>query len=185
MFSVGYATPSIVRGYLKHQTKREKVTVTGIGPILVKNEFMLSNRLGVCVNISFSKYKISWFDIGYDTMAQVYRPFEFGIQSSELAGTIRGNYHFWKGKKLDSYAGIGVGYGLFHIESYTFAHTTKFAIVYDFPPTLSLECTYGIKYFPEKNLGFFVEAGLGKSWVLFNKYFIPEALIQGGVTIKL
>lgn len=185
MVSLGYATPSIVRGYLKHQTKREKVTVSGFGPLLLKTEFMLSDRVGICINGSYSNYKISWFDIGYDTLALAYRPFEFGIKSYELAGTLRGNYHFWKRKKVDSYAGIGIGYGLFHIGSYTYAHTTRFAVQYDFPPTLSLECTYGIKYFPEKNFGLFAEIGLGKSWILFNKYFIPEALIQGGITIKL
>ncbi|MBK8144979.1 MAG: hypothetical protein IPK62_08255 [Bacteroidetes bacterium] len=54
-----------------------------------------------------------------------------------------------------------------------------------FPPPLSLECTWGIKYFPIKKVGVFAELGLGKSFLLFNKYFIPEALAQGGITIKL
>ncbi len=185
MFSVGYATPSIVRGYIKHQTNRKDIVVSGIGPVLMKAEYMLSNRLGICINASFSNYRIAWYDDSYDTIQQKYRPFEMGIKSYELAGTVRGNYHFWQRSHFDSYAGLGIGYGLFHIGGYTTAHTTIFGFQYDLPPTLSLECTYGIKYFPLRNLGIFAEAGLGKSWILFDKYFIPEALIQAGVTLKL
>ncbi len=185
LFSVGYAAPSVVRSYLRLQTSRDKISISGFGPLLLKNEFMLSNRFGICLNGSFSYYKLSWQDDGYDTISKSYHLFEFGIRSYELAGTIRGNYHFWKREKIDSYAGIGMGYGLFHIWSYTYAHTTRFSIVYDLPPTLSLECTYGIKYFPTRHLGFFAEIGLGKSWILFDKYFIPEALIQAGTTLKL
>lgn len=185
MLSIGYATPSVVRGYLRRQTSRDKISISGIGPILLKTEYMISNRFGICINGSFSNYKLSWQDVGYDTIQKQYRLFEFGIKSYELAGTIRGNYHFWKRKKIDSYAGIGIGYGLFHIGSYTYAHTTRFAINYDLPPTLSLECTYGIKYFPIPYIGLFTEIGLGKSWILFDKYFIPEALIQAGISFKL
>jgi hypothetical protein len=31
----------------------------------------------------------------------------------------------------------------------------------------------------------FAEVGVGKAWLLFNKYFVPEAVIQGGFIIKL
>jgi hypothetical protein len=185
MFSVGYATPSIVRSFLKHQTSREDIVVSGVGPLLAKTEFMISNRFGICINASYSNYKVSWYQDSYDTILQKYRPFEMGIKSYELAGTVRGNYHFWKRAKIDSYAGIGVGYGLFHIGGYTTAHTTIFSFQFDLPPTLSLECTYGIKYFPIRNVGIFAEVGLGKSWILFDKYFIPDALVQAGISFKL
>ncbi|MCC7029689.1 MAG: hypothetical protein IT257_05230, partial [Chitinophagaceae bacterium] len=67
----------------------------------------------------------------------------------------------------------------------TTAHTTIFGFQFDLPPTLSLECTYGIKYFPIRNVGIFAEVGLGKSWILFDKYFIPDALLQAGISFKL
>lgn len=185
MLSVGYAAPSIIRQYLKYKTTRDEITVSGVGPIVGKLEYMISDRFGIGVNASYSQSKIKWYDDGYDTIQQLYRKFEFGIKAYEISGTIRANYHFWKRKKIDSYFGLGIGYGLIHMWSYTLAHTTKFSIVYDFPKPLSLECTYGFKYFPTKHVGMFAEIGLGKSWILFNKYFIPEALVQAGITIKI
>lgn len=186
MFSLGYGAPSFVRTYLKYKNTHENYEVSGFGPFVVKSEFMLSKKFGVGINASFSQSKINWLEEGgYDTIQQVYRAFEQGIKAYEVSFTLRGNYHFWKRKQIDSYAGLGIGYGYIHMWSYTLAHTTRFSIVYDFPPPLSLECTWGIKYFPIKNLGVFAELGLGKSFLLFNKYFIPEALAQGGITIKL
>ncbi|MBK7586867.1 MAG: hypothetical protein IPI22_00250 [Bacteroidetes bacterium] len=187
MFTVGYGAPSFVRAYLKYKKTDAgyDYKVSGVGPLIAKTEFMISNKFGVGINASFSQSKISWLADDYDTVQQAYRKFEFGIKAYEISGTVRGNYHFWKRKNIDSYAGLGIGYGLIHMWSYTFAHTTRFGIVYDFPPPISLECTWGIKYFPLKNLGIFTELGLGKSFILFNKYFIPEALVQAGLTLKL
>lgn len=184
-FSVGYGIPSFVRIYLKYKNTHDDYKISGFGPFVAKTEFMLSNKFGIGINGSFSQSKISWLDDGFDTIQQIYRKFEFGIKAYEISGTIRGNYHFWKRKNFDSYAGLGIGYGKIHMWTYTLAHTTQFSIIYDFPPPLSLECTWGLKYFPIKNLGIFTELGLGKSFLLFNKYFIPEAVLQVGATLKL
>ncbi|HPI53180.1 MAG TPA: hypothetical protein PLU10_00740 [Chitinophagaceae bacterium] len=185
VFSAGYGAPSIVRAFLKYKTTRDQIQVSGFGPIIFKGEYMLSHKIGIGFNASYSRSKVTWQDTGYDTVQQMYRKFEFGIKAYELSGTVRGNYHFWKRKKIDSYAGLGVGYGLFHMWSYTLAHTTQFNIVYNFPPPVIMEATWGIRYFPTKNLGIYSEVGIGKSWILFNRYFLPEALIQAGLTLKL
>ena len=183
--SAGYGTPSIIRAYLKYKTTRDQIRVYGSGPFMVKSEFMVNNRFGIGLNCSYSQSRIAWMDTGYDTILQKYRLFEFGIKAYEISGTLRGNYHFIQRKKLDSYAGFAMGYGLIHMWSYTLAHTTHFSIVYDFPRPLSLECTWGLRYFPTKHIGLYTELGVGKSWILFQKYFLAEALIQGGVIINL
>lgn len=185
VFSAGYGAPSIVRAFLKYKTTRDQIEVSGYGPIIFKGEYMISNKFSIGFNASYSRSKITWQDTGYDTIQQIYRKFEFGIKAYELSGTLRGNYHFWKRKKIDSYAGLGVGYGMFHMWSYTLAHTTQFSIVYNFPPPVIMEATWGLRYFPTKNLGIYSEVGIGKSWILFNKYFLPEALIQAGITLKI
>ncbi|MBP6624751.1 MAG: hypothetical protein KA198_06245 [Chitinophagaceae bacterium] len=184
-FTLGYGAPSIIRSFLKYKTTRDQINVYGFGPVIFKGEYMLSDRIGIGFNTSYSRSKITWMDTGYDTVKQIYRKFEFGIKAFELSGTVRGNYHFWKRKRIDSYAGLGVGYGMIRMWSYTLAHTTQFSIKYDIPRPLSLECTWGFRYFATKNLGVYTEVGIGKSWILYNKYFIPEALIQAGITLKL
>ncbi|MBK7762497.1 MAG: hypothetical protein IPI46_03890 [Bacteroidetes bacterium] len=185
IFTIGYGAPSIIRAYLKYKTTRDQITVHGSGPFIAKAEYMVSNKFGIGINGSYSRSRVSWQDFGYDTLQNSYRLFEFGIKAYEISGTFRCNYHFMQRKKIDMYAGLAMGYGLIHMWSYTKAHTTKFSIVYDFPRPLSLECTWGMRYFPTKRFGLYTEAGIGKSWILFQKYFLPEALIQGGLVYKL
>lgn len=185
ILTAGYGIPSILRAYLKYETTRDQIIVYGSGPYIIKGEYMISDHFGIGLNGSYSRSKVTWMDVGYDTIQQKYRDFEFGIKAYEISGTLRGNYHFLKRKHFDSYAGLAVGYGFIRMWSYTLAHTTKFSIEYDFPRPLSLECTWGFRYFPTKNLGIYTEAGIGKSWILFEKYFIPEALIQAGICLKL
>lgn len=185
MITAGYGIPSIIRAYLKYKTTRDQIQVSGVGPFILKGEYMINKHFGIGLNGSFSWSKVSWYDTGYDTIQLKYRPFEFGIKAYEVSGTLRSNYHFWRRAKIDSYAGLAIGYGLIHMWSYTMAHTTRFSIEYDVPKPLSLECTWGMRYFPIKHLGIYTEVGLGKSWLLFRRYFLPEALIQTGVVLKL
>lgn len=184
IITVGYGAPSIVRAFLKYKTTRDQIEVAGSGPYIFKTEFMITDRFGISTNLSYSRSRIFWYDTGYDTISQSYRKFEFGIKAYEISGTVRANYHYYKHPKLDAYVGAGFGYGVFNMESYTLAHTTQFKIKYEIPDPLSLEATIGLRYFPLKNLGIYTEVGIGKSWILYEKYFLPEALIQAGLVFK-
>jgi hypothetical protein len=184
VITIGYGAPSIIRAFLKYKTTRDQIRVSGAGPFIFKSELMLTNRIGVTLNATLSQSGIAWDDNGYDTINQKYREFEFGIRAVEFSGLVRGNYHFIRTSKFDAYGGLGFGYGFINMRAYTLAHTTTFSFKYALPNPLSLEATAGIRYFPLKNLGVYSEVGIGKSWILFEKYFIPEALIQSGIVFK-
>ena len=185
VLTAGYGVPSIIRAFLKYKTTRDQIKVYGAGPFILKGEWMINNHFSIGMNASYSHSKVTWLDVGYDTIQQKYRDFEFGIKAYEVSGTLRANYHFWRRKHIDSYAGLAFGYGFIKMWSYTLAHTTKFSIVYEVPRPINMECTWGLRYFPTKSLGIYTEAGIGKSWLLYHKYFLPEALIQGGIVIRL
>ena len=185
IFSAGYGAPSIIRTFLKYKTTRDQITVSGTGPYILKGEYMLNKRLGIGFNAAYNQSKVRWEDFGYDTIQFIYRKFEFGIKAYELSGALRLNYHFWHRKKIDAYAGLGVGSMVARMWSYTKAHTTKFGIEYDLPPPLIMEATCGFRYFATKRIGFYTELGIGKSWVLWDKYFLPEAVVQAGLILKL
>jgi len=182
--TVGYGAPSIIRAFLKYKTTQEQIRVSGAGPFIFKSELMLTPRFGISLNATFSQSKVAWDGDGFDTIKQGYRPFEFGIRAVEFSGLVRGNYHFIRTSKFDAYGGLGFGYGFINMRAYTMAHTTTFSFKYALPNPLSLEATAGVRYFPLKNLGVYSEVGIGKSWILFEKYFIPEALIQSGIVFK-
>lgn len=182
--SIGYGYPSILRAYLRSVTNRKEYTISGVGPLLVKAEYLINPKFGVGINATYSHSKVSWMQLGYDTISKTYHDFDTGLEGSELSVTFRGNYHFWHRKKIDSYAGLGVGYGKIFVDGYTKAHTGGFVLNFEIPRPICFEATWGLRYFPIKNLGFYTEVGLGKSWLLFQKYFIPEAILQGGICLK-
>mgnify|MGYP001627311218 CR=1 FL=1 len=207
VFSAGYGAPSIIRSYLKIRniinsdstvTRREVLKayftgrtygndmfVKGYGPIIFKAEYMLSKRWGVNINGAYSRSQVAWMEDGWDTIEVRYRKFEAGIIGKELSGMLRVNYHYLKRAKVDMYAGLGYGRGLIRLQSYTKAHTSMFNIRYDIPRPISLEATTGIRYFPHRNIGIYSEFGVGKSWIIFRRFFLPEAILQGGVVVKL
>lgn len=185
MITSGYGFPGILRYILKLKTNREDYTIKGSGPYLFKAEYMISNKFGIGINASYNSSRLFWFDPSYDTIQKLYRDFEFGIKGKELSGAIRGNYHFWHRKKIDSYAGLGFGTGYINLHSYTLAHNVSIDINYTLPRPYYIDATWGFRYFPIKNLGIYTEVGLGKSWILYKKYFLPEAIIQGGLTLKI
>jgi opacity protein-like surface antigen len=183
--SGAYGFPSILRAFLKLKTTRDKISVMGVGPVMFKVDYMITNKWSIGVNAAYNFSRLSWMDAGYDTIIHGNRPYEYGIEAEEISATLRGNYHFKKTQKIDAYAGIGFGYGRLSLGTYTEAPLNQFSVGYSLPKPLSFEGTVGCRYYLTKNIGVYGEFGLGKSWLLFRKYFLPEAVIQAGINLKL
>jgi opacity protein-like surface antigen len=183
--SVAYGFPSIVRTFLKFKTNRDKIQIFGFGPLMIKADYMLAQRWSVGINFAYNFSRISWMDGGYDPSIQAIRDYEYGIEMEELSASLRGNYHFYQNKKIDAYAGCGFGYGRVTLGTYTEAPLNQWSAGYSIPKPFGVEATVGMRYYPLKNLGFFAEAGLGKSWILFRTVFLPEAIIQAGINLKI
>jgi len=182
--SAAYGFPSIIRGFLKLKTTRSEYKIYGVGPLMFKFDYMIGNKWSIGLNGAYNFSRISWMDDGYDTTIHGNRPYEYGIEAEEISATVRGNYHFKRTSKLDAYAGIGMGYGRLSLGTYTEAPLNQFSVGYSLPKPLSFEGTVGCRYYVLKNIGIYGEFGLGKSWLLFKKYFLPEAIIQAGLNIK-
>jgi hypothetical protein len=183
--SAGYGVPSILRAYLKYNTSRTEYTVKGWGPYMLKLDYMLNNRFSIGLNATYSFSRLSWMDGGWDTSIHAIRPYEYGIEAEEISVSLRGNYHFLVRKKIDAYAGLGFGYGRFSLGTYTEAPVNQFSVAYDFPKPLAVEATVGMRYYIRPWIGLYTEFGLGKSWILFRKKFLPESLIQFGLNFKI
>ncbi|MEZ5046613.1 MAG: hypothetical protein R2831_06440 [Chitinophagaceae bacterium] len=185
LITAGYGFPSVLRFVLKLKTNREDFFIKGAGPFIFKAEYMASKRIGVGLNASYNYSVLYWYDTGYDTIQKNYHDFEFGIQGRELSGAIRVNYHFLQKSKFDMYGGIGIGTGIINLHSYSKAHTVNINLDYELPRPYYFDATVGARYFFTKNIGLYSELGLGKSWLLYKKYFVPEAIIQGGLSLRL
>jgi opacity protein-like surface antigen len=182
--SAGYGAPSIIRSFLKINNKNKQYEIMGYGPSMLKTDYMLTNKWSVGLNFSYSFSRLSWMDYGWDSTIKASRPYEYGVEAEEFSLLIRSNYHFYNKKKIDAYVGAGFGLGRIYLGTYTLAPQNQFSVGYSIPRPISFESTVGMRYYFTKHIGIYTEVGLGKSWLLFNKYFIPESIIQGGINVK-
>lgn len=183
--SLGYGTPSIIRTYLKIKNTHNDYWIKGSGPYMFKFEYFFLNKISIGLNATYSASKIAWMDDGYDTVIHNVRPYEYGVKAKEISGLLRANYHFGHRKKLDNYAGLGFGYGYITLESYSTAPLNQINATNSVPRPITIEATYGMRYYFTKNIAIYTELGLGKSWIILHKYFLPESIIQFGFNIKL
>jgi hypothetical protein len=180
--SVGYGFPSIIRSHVKSLAINDNFRVRGSGPFMFKSEYKLNKHFGIGINAFYSTSTVFWMSPAYDTVSLNYHDFEFGIRGKEIGIGLRGNYHYLtRSKRLDAYVGLGLGLGKFRLKSYTKAHTIEFNASFEFPRPWTIELTNGIRYSATKNLGLYAEVGVGKSWIIFDKYFVPDALVQAGL----
>jgi opacity protein-like surface antigen len=182
--SAGYGFPSIVRMYLRVTNSRSQYEIMGYGPYMFKYERKINPRWGIGINASYSFSRLSFMADGFDTATKKIRLYEYGIELEEISVLLRGNYHFLQKEKIDAYVGAGVGYGRVTLGTYSLAPVNDFSVFLAIPRPLSFEATVGMRYYPTKRFGLFGEFGLGKSWLLLKRYFIPEAVIQGGVCYR-
>jgi outer membrane protein W len=183
--SIAYGVPSIIRTFLKLKTNRDKITIVGFGPLMFKADYMFLNKWSIGLNGAYNFSRISWMDGGYDTALHHIRDYEYGIEAEEISASLRGNYHFKRTKKIDAYVGLGLGYGRVTLGTYTLAPVNQFSVGYRIPRPLAFEGTVGCRYYFIKHMALFVDLGLGKSWLLYKKIFLPEAIIEGGLNIKI
>lgn len=183
--SAGYGAPSIIRTFLKVTNTHNDYWIVGYGPYMFKLEYLLNDRLSVGLNGTYSFSRLSFMFDGYDPALHKIRPYEYGVEMEDYSLLLRSNYHYYTKKHLDLYAGAGIGYGRLALGTYSTAPLNEFSVGFIPPKPLSLEATAGIRYYVWKRLAIYSEIGLGKSWLLLRKYFIPESVVQAGLCYKL
>jgi opacity protein-like surface antigen len=183
--SLAYGTPGIMRTFIRKQETLfgANMHVRGYGSFVGKIEYHLIKHIGVVLNATYN-YTNPYTFKEQPTFAGPWEDEEFGVRVKEFSGTIRANYHFMNRKHWNMYAGLGIGTGYIEAKTYTLADYGGFEStnVYDSP--IMTEATFGVRYFPIKNVGIFSEVGLGKGWILFQTYFVPDAFIQNGIVIQ-
>ena len=179
-FSIGYGAPSILRSYLKLETNEDNLQVKGYGPLSFKTDFMISPRFSVGTNVYYNYSNVSWLGDGR-SLANVWGKYTYGAIVKEVSYNLRANYHYYRSRRLDMYAGIAAGYGWIEADSYNEAPRPAYTAYISLPEPLSFELSTTCRYKIGRNFGLWTELGIGRSWLLFEKYFLPEALVQGGI----
>lgn len=177
--TAGYGVPNLARvGLRLIYGSYDGYNVKGFGPMLLKGEYGVLNKLGVGAIIGYSSttltynYKDSYYDNnGY------YVPYTYqeNLKWNSLSLGAHANFHFATKEKVDWYVGGGLGYTLHNI---TYSNNDPYNknnnsyIAYN-PNSIFYAITIGMRYYFSPNVGIYAEAGIEKG-----------ALIQGGLAIK-
>lgn len=169
--SVGYGFPNIQK-ILYNRLDLEGFSYKGIGPIFVRGEYALSDRIGVGVAINYSQHSVSYTDSYFDSNF-VEKQGTVTVKTNPLSFIGRLNFHFATSEKVDPYFGLGLGYRLQTVKLSSDVpelEAGEGAVTAGFPVTV--EAVLGLRYFINEQFGLYTEIGLTRS------------LAQLGVVVK-
>jgi opacity protein-like surface antigen len=138
------------------------VTISSMGPLYVKYEYAVTDKIGLGMNIAYATN--SWSYKYSDGLTNtVYQETTDRSTYSILA---RLNWHFGNSDKFDPYAGIGLGY---RDAKWTYETTNPNGTNVELKSLmpLGMELTIGARYFFTDNIGLYAELGAAKSVAQF------------------
>lgn len=134
---------------------------TGVGPLGVRGEFMISKKVGFGIDIAYSSSMISYSQTDFLTN-EIY---DASIKTAKLGIMPTFNYHFVAGEKFDSYFTVGLGYG-----NRTFSAKSDYAgyqsPTYKSTFPVASRIGVGMRYYFTENLGLNLGMGLGQGGLL-------------------
>ncbi|MDD5570091.1 MAG: hypothetical protein PHD97_02940 [Bacteroidales bacterium] len=146
------------------------------GPVGFKVEYMLSEKMGVGLDINYATSQIQWhetYDV-YNQATGLYVPteYDYKVTNPKLGVLGRFYYHFVRKEKFDLYTSAAVGY-----RSFTLDLTTNDPDYIDENSISTVPVGYriaiGTRVFFTKNIGMNFEFGIG------------GALFTGGLCVKI
>jgi len=161
--SAGYGFPNLVGAVFKTYESNNDFKVTSIGPVYLKGEYMIEEKIGIGGVAAYAGNSISYNYLGIlDSGATT--TYEDKISRTTLSILARFNYYFVNSEKANIYAGVGTGYRIANWK-YTFGDPDIDDSNNEIPNLVPLgfEFTFGARYFFTENIGIYTELGLAKS----------------------
>ena len=141
---------------------------TGVGPLGVRGEYMISDKIGFGLDIAYNSSAItytetnSYFDNNFNLVEETYdatlKTAKFGIMPTF-------NFHFVNNDSFDAYFMVGIGYG-----NRTFTAESDYAGYvspeYSAPISIASRLGVGMRYYFTQNIGLNFGMGLGQGGLL-------------------
>lgn len=175
--SVGYGGVTFIGTFAKVFEEESGYEFSGLGPIYLKYERALSDKIGFGATLAYAGYKFNWTDTydDYNTSTGNYETKTYNYQQKFSTYSIlaRLNIHFGDGDKFDPYWGVGLGYraGNWSYSDNDPDSDSDIEVKTVFP--FGFESTLGARYYFTDNIGAYAEVGLAKS------------VFQAGLNFKL
>ena len=173
LIDVYYGFPNLYgtvfkNAYANSGTEQD-VKISSLGPIGLRGEYMVSDKIGVGLDIGFNNTKVTFTE--FDSFDNA--TYEYDYKTQKIGAMVTFNYHFLENSdNLDAYFMVGAGYGN---RSYTFKSTdpnyTDETIDGLIP--VASRIGVGMRYFFTDNIGANLAIGFGQG-----------GLINGGLSFK-
>ena len=161
-----YGFPNMWTSVLKAaytESNSTGIKIGSFGPIGGRFEYLLSDKIGIGIDVHTATSSVSWTDSIYD----------YKVSANRLRFCPRINMHFGSSDKLDFYGVFGIGYktSKFKFSSNDPLFTEDTGLISWSP--LTWRAGIGIRYFFTDNIGAGMEMGFG------------GVLVTAGLAIKI
>jgi opacity protein-like surface antigen len=165
-----YGWPNMWTSFLKTtlDPAGTNIKVGSLGPFGGRLEFLLSDKVGIGIDIHSATSSVSWN--ATDSLSSV--NYDYKVSVNRLRICPRINYHFNSNENLDFYGAFGIGYKNSNVKVTTSDpdyNENSFSITMT---PVTWRAAIGIRYFFTENIGANLEMGLG------------GVLATGGISFK-
>jgi hypothetical protein len=152
------------------------VKVIGIGPVGGNAQYLIEDKIGLLLDVNYMDFGVRWEDnfTGNNTNKSYF----YDIKVSLIRAMVGGEYHFGASEKLDAFAGAKIGVTIggvkFKTDDPAFTITNYAFGSYKRGVGVASRLYAGIRYFPIKPIGLFLEGGI-----------MGGGIVRGGISIKI
>ena len=153
--SIGYGFANTTQSLLSNydQTSYPNLEFSALGPMFLKYEYGVAEKIGFGLNIAYAGAGIT-YDDGVDRASLDW----WGISYNA-----RVNRHFGSHDKFDPYIGVGMGYKMAKWTASAEGESEDTGALIP----LGFETTFGARYMFTPNIGLYTEVGLAKAIAQF------------------
>ncbi len=157
-----YGWPNLYTTVLKEAvttTNSYAVKVSGLGPLALKYEYMIADRVGVGVAFNYANTSVEFNEKVITT------EYDYKYTVPRIRAMAKFGFHFGSSEHFDGYTSVGVGYGSFSWNFVTNDPNCTGATLSS-PIPVAFRLALGGRYFFTDNIGALVEFGLSGGGLL-------------------
>ena len=152
---------SLFRAIAETNTDDPNLKVKGLGPLGGRVSYMVSDKIGVGLDVFYANSSFEYTDVGTDSLGNA-KNYNYKLSNPRPRFLLRMDLHFGESDVVDPYVGFGLGYSAskykFTTDDPNFDQTiysTRNLI------PVAYRIAFGTKFYFAKFLGAGVEVGLG------------------------
>ncbi len=140
-------------------SNNENLTASGIGPLGLRAEYLVADKVGLGVDFNYSNNSLSFNYFGTNSLGNT-ETYTYKFNTTAIRAMVGVNWHWIRTEKIDFYGALKTGYyNRTFTESTTDQGVANFSFSSPLPVAFRIEI--GVRYFFTENIGIMVNTGLG------------------------